>query len=123
LHTDLEELRKLGYDVEAAIGPKFSFVTFRKFPLPEGLFTARFTDLLVIVPAPYPKAALDMFYIQPDIMLRRGFLPKASDVLHSLNQRIWRRISWHRNTAWGPRDDLLTYIEFCRQRFIEVINE
>jgi hypothetical protein len=120
LLEDAEVLRASHLQISlAAEGPRV-FATFAAFPLPSHRFNKPRTDLLVIVPLPYPEAKLDMFYVEPDLMLLNGSIPRGAEVIEPHMGRNWRRFSWHTNT-WNPAvDDLASHVGMIEQRLREV---
>ena len=65
-------------------------------------------DLLIRVPAGYPMAALDMFYVDPPLRLHSGGYPPQADHFESHGGRQWQRFSRHLNgTPWRPGVDCL----------------
>lgn len=116
LDEDLARLRDQGFDCEVLCsGPEVGIVI-RDVPLPEGVFSKSATDVLLKTTTLYPQSEMDMFWVDPDLVLASGAEPTASNLeLHF--GRSWRRFSWHRNCPWVPgRDDLLTHLEFARAR-------
>lgn len=71
-------------------------------------------DLLIRIPGGYPTAALDMFYVSPELKLRSGGVPTASEVREDHIGRNWQRFSRHMNSGlclWRPgRDSLKTFL-------------
>ena len=115
LLADLQKLRGLGYDTEQppVEAGNEALVVFPQFPVPQGKYNMSAVRLLVRVPLAYPNAGLDMFYTQPDFRLASGAPPQQSEVLETLAGAVWRRFSWHRNTAWMPgRDSIVNFVSF-----------
>lgn len=71
-------------------------------------------DLLIRIPGGYPTAALDMFYVSPELKLKGGGAPPASEVREDHIGRKWQRFSRHMNSGsclWRPgRDSLKTFL-------------
>jgi hypothetical protein len=120
LLEDAETLRASHLQLSlVADGPRV-YATFTEFPLPAKRFNKSLTDLLVIVPLPYPEAKLDMFYVEPDLTLSSGSIPRGAEVIESHVGRNWRRFSWH-TSIWNPAvDDLASHLGMIEQRLREV---
>ena len=124
LAADLSELRGMGYKVDAQERGNLTYAVFQDVELPKGVFNHTTTEMLVLVPPPYPAGAMDMFYTRPDLMLAKGTVPKQAEVMEQHLDRQWRRFSWHYNRPWNPAvDDLLTHVSFCEQRLAEAAHE
>jgi hypothetical protein len=63
-------------------------------------------DVLVKIPAAYPLAALDMFWVCPQIRLAGGTLPPSADCFELHEGRQWQRFSRHLQ-GWRPGVDSL----------------
>jgi Prokaryotic E2 family E len=70
----------------------------------------------VIVPAGYPHAHPDCFYVESDVMLASGAQPSNS-ALQALGSNTYRWFSWHLGTWDGSRDELLQFVRSCQARF------
>lgn len=67
-------------------------------------------DLLIQVPATYPMAALDMFYVFPALKLKNGATPPAAEAIADFLGRSWQRFSRHM-TVWRPGvDSIKTFL-------------
>lgn len=76
--------------------------------------------ILITVPATYPLAGLDAFYLELPFGHSSGSIPYQQQVAN-LDGRTWALISWHyaSNKQWEPRhDDLASHIEHCRGFFL-----
>lgn len=60
------------------------------------------TDLLIKIPAGYPMAGLDMFYVDPPLKLRSGTYPQAAESFEEHAGRRWQRFSRHLNDPASP---------------------
>jgi hypothetical protein len=115
LDSDVERLRELGIAVEILIAPPEIGVVAR-IALSEGYNTSH-TDLLLKTTTVYPASAMDMFWVDPSLLLASGAVPQAGESMEVHFGRNWRRYSWHRNVEWVPgRDDLLSHFEFAMAR-------
>lgn len=97
------EARGISYHVVAENGQ--SAVILQGYPIPAGKYGCTSADILILLPAGYPDALVDMFYCDPWLQLsatRR--YPNAADVPHSFSGRNWQRWSRH-SDAWRPGID------------------
>jgi hypothetical protein len=63
-------------------------------------------DVMIRVPTGYPMAALDMFYVSPELKLKDGSHPPAANVFEEHCGRRWQRFSRHLNAVpWRPGVD------------------
>lgn len=116
LAEDAKLLQASGRPVELVRDGQHIFAKFPGFRLPPARFNRPRTDLLVIVPLPYPEAKLDMFYTEPDLTLANGGIPRGAETIEMHVGRNWRRFSWHTST-WDPAvDDLLSHVGMIEQR-------
>jgi Prokaryotic E2 family E len=120
LVDDAESLRQTHYSLDLKPESSRVYAEFHGFRLPKNRFNKGRTELLVVVPLPYPDAKIDMFYTEPDLSLINGGVPKGAEVIESHLGRNWRRFSWHTN-SWNPAvDDLASHVSFIEQRLHEV---
>lgn len=116
LDEDLGRLREQGLDYDLLFAQPEIGIVVRQVPLPSGVFSKPATDMLLKTTVLYPQSEMDMFWVEPDLVLASGAEPAASNAEVHFG-RTWRRFSWHRNCPWVPgRDDLLTHLEFARAR-------
>ena len=86
--------------------------------LPEG-YAPPEVDLMILVPADYPTAQLDMFYFDPEVSRKDG-LPINALSLESHFQKQWQR--WSRHYEWCPgKDSIATHITNMRNVLQEEI--
>ncbi len=117
LDQDIQRLRDVGHQVEVFVDAGQVGVVVVGFRLPAGAYNKERTDLLLRTDAQYPQSAMDMFWVDEDLVLGDGRVPTAADSMEAHFERTWRRYSWHRNAAWIPgRDDLVSHLEFCTAR-------
>lgn len=63
-------------------------------------------DVMIQIPTAYPMAALDMFYVSPELKLKSGGHPPAANVFEDHCGRRWQRFSRHLNSVpWRPGFD------------------
>jgi hypothetical protein len=114
LEKELEELRR-EHSINVVENGDTIFLIFPSFVLSDG-FRVTAADLLLQVPRSYPDAGLDMFWLEPTVLLANGQCPQNADLIESYVNRQWRRFSWHRQ-GWNPAvDNLHGYLEFVRYR-------
>jgi Prokaryotic E2 family E len=79
-----------------------------------GNYKPRNADILIIVPAGYPNAQLDMFWVCPEIYFKNGSAPDRTGHRESFHGRTWQR--WSRHGSWrGGIDNLRTFISSIRK--------
>jgi hypothetical protein len=79
-------------------------------------YTPRKANLLIILPAGYPNANLDMFWTQPVVMLANGSWPTRADNHATYDGVSWQRWSRHFQTPWRQGvDNLRTFIATIRR--------
>ncbi|MCL5006684.1 MAG: hypothetical protein M1153_00845 [Patescibacteria group bacterium] len=84
----------------------------KNFSFPEA-YAPTIADLLIILPAGYPNAALDMFWTRPDVKLASGSFPEKSDVHKDYRGESWQRWSrhFHAECPWRVgKDNIRTFI-------------
>ncbi len=98
-------IERVGQDVHVMIDD---------FPLPPA-YTPRSATMLIILPAGYPNANLDMFRTIPDVKLANGSWPARADVRETHAGVSWQRWSRHFSTAWRQGvDNLRTFVASIR---------
>jgi hypothetical protein len=112
LETDLEQLRNQGFTVvphrEPPTGNQI-FVVFEDYPLPNG-WNKEKTKLLLITDISYPNSKIDMFWVDNDIRLANGMIPRAGGSFETYLGQMWHRFSWHVQ-KWNPAiDNIITYL-------------
>jgi hypothetical protein len=85
--------------VEESAGGRL-FVVIEAMPLPPAVFNRGHTDVLYIAEANYPFSAMDMFWVEPDLLRADGTIPANAEVIEEYLGRSWRRFSWHRQGVW-----------------------
>lgn len=95
-------------------------VVIKDFPFP-GYVPAN-ADLLVILPAGYPNANVDMFFTIPDVKLANGAWPKACEGHPNHAGRVWQQWSRHIGDNWRQGvDNLRTYITTIKREIAKGI--
>lgn len=112
LEADISALKEQGFNVSAcrdqSKGNRF-FVLFEHYPLPRG-WNKEETSLLLITDVSYPNSKLDMFWVDPDLLLQGNKVPQAGNSIETYMNRRWRRFSWHVR-KWNPAvDNVRSYL-------------
>jgi hypothetical protein len=117
--VDLSHLTKRGFKYSTYTEGNLALLVIENYQLPSG-YTPQTIDLLIQIPADYPDAALDMWWVYPHVQFERtgaeptntteraafaGFTPESG--------RLWQRFSRHPQWRLGV-DDLRTYIASIR---------
>lgn len=92
------EARGIAYEVLIEGGQ--AAVILKNYQVPAGKFDHEAVDVLILLPAGYPDAVVDMFYCSPWLTLTStGGFPNAANVHHAFAGRDWQRWSRH-NYSW-----------------------
>lgn len=86
-----------------------------KYQLPSGYAIGE-TDLLLRLPAGFPDARPDMFWVAPAATYGNGGMPPGSEQREDYLGRSWQRWSRHlTDRDWRPGvDNLRSYLRFVR---------
>lgn len=119
LEDDENYLKEKDYQYEVHPQTNGSmWLVIKDFPLPPK-FTSSSADLLVIIPASYPNAEMDMFWLYPDAKLAgTNRYPINADQHQDFLGKKWQLFSRHYITQkWRTGvDSLVThlrYVENC----------
>lgn len=121
----IEVLRKHAEEFTAATGVVIElrqeasriFVLLKKVHIPGSVFRVPASDMLFIADLMYPLSAMDMFWVEPEVVRSDGAVPQNADAIESYLGRQWRRFSWHRNGVWNPAGNpLLDHYAFAECR-------
>lgn len=113
--TDRDFLAAKGYNFNAKRVGADVHVIIDDFQFPSA-YTPRVAKLLIILPAGYPNANLDMFRTVPDVKLTNGAWPQRADVREVHDGVSWQRWSRHFNSAWRQGiDNIQTFIASIRR--------
>ena len=85
-----------------------TLIIFPDYDFPEA-YQPRQPSLLIIVPAGYPNAKLDMFWTHPDVKRADGKWPTSSEHHQDYQGKSWQRWSRHINWRSGI-DNLRTFM-------------
>lgn len=103
--SDVDFLISKGYDFEVHQMGEGAHVIIKAFSFP--LYEPLQADMLIILPAGYPNAKLDMFWTYPDVKLKDGRWPAAAEHHQDYHGKSWQRWSRHIQREWRPGVDSL----------------
>ena len=117
--VDRKHLEALGYRFSAYQEGELTLLVIHEYELPDG-YTPRTVDLLLQIPRDYPDAALDMWWVSPEVRFERtNGRPANTDVFQTFAgfmpepARQWQRFSRHPQWRLGV-DDLRSYLASLR---------
>lgn len=119
LLVDVDALKMRGFDIEHVEKDGKIYLEFKKFPVPDGIYRVKETNLLIFTGPHYPYTSFDMFWTDPSLVMNDGSAPKQAEVREMHLGKEWRRFSYHpyQNVAWNPSDDnLAKYVAYVQQR-------
>ena len=113
---DRDFLREKEYDFLIIPESGTTHLVIKNFSFPEP-YNPRVADILIIIPAGYPNAALDMFWTRPDVKLVNGSWPTAADQPAVFRNETWQRWSRHFTHApWRPGvDNVRTFLAVIKK--------
>jgi Prokaryotic E2 family E len=123
LVNEIAELLKLSYQIETEIVANRIYIIFKDFLLPDG-FNIKKTDLLVWTGINYPSCAFDMFWVNKDLLLFGGAIPKSAQSIEIHLNKKWRRFSIHpyNYKPWNPSVDSLNgFLSYINKRLNQPI--
>jgi|SRR6185437_13799915 len=110
---DRDFLQEKGYVYSISFISGTIYLIIKDFDFPEH-YAPQKADLLILLPAGYPNAALDMFRTNPDIKLLNGAWPAASEPHEMHLEKSWQ--TWSRHITWRSGiDSLRTFISAVRK--------
>src|SRR4051812_10817748 len=78
LEDDEAYLREKAHDWQLEPDGNGAYLIIRNYPISAAVFDREKVDLMIRIPAGYNNAALDMFYVDPELKLRKtGAHPEA----------------------------------------------
>src|SRR6266545_1938847 len=84
------------YDWQLVPDGNGACLVIRQYPVSAAVFDRATVDLMIRIPAGYNNAKLDMFYVDPELKLRKtGAYPEAAHVFENHCDRRWQRFSRH----------------------------
>lgn len=112
---DEQFLLAQGWDFETGVDGGLINLTIRGYDLPPG-YDAQKADLLLRLPAGFPDARPDMFWLCPPVAFEVGGQPAGSEQREQYEGRTWQRWSRHLSDGdWRPGvDSLQSYLRFVR---------
>ena len=114
LQEHIEQLRSQGYNIETKEDSEICII-FNEYKIPSNIWTLDKVNLLVVTHPTYPNAKMDMFWVDPPIVLKSGAQPQAVSVETRCGGN-WQRFSWHVQN-WNPaHDNLITYLNVVDDR-------
>ena|SRR5438093_2137987 len=119
LVDDVDEFKRIT-GLGADVIPEGSriLVRIKQAPLPAKRFRVDRTDVLFITDFQYRMSAMDMFWVDLDVVHPDGRVPQSADATENHLGRPWRRFSWHRNGIWDPsRNGVLDHYAFVESRW------
>lgn len=120
LELQFEQLQEKYEATKTDPGNGTYVVTLHNVPLPPG-WNRPTTDVAFVVPAGYPQAAPDTFYVNPGLALAHGGVPQntgQNPVPGVAPDWLW--FSWHPQSWNANRDNLSTYANVVRRRLAEI---
>lgn len=118
IERDTERLRADFPDL--IVGNNNEYIVLPSFVLPQDLFNAECSRLLVVIPPTYPTAPPDNFYISWGLTLKDSGEINSYSGPTELYGESWGTFSFHSNGGWDTkRDSLLTFITAIRIRLHE----
>src|SRR5713226_9163514 len=117
---EIDELRGDGCSVDLTEAEGWANAVFHRYPVPPG-YNRTATELLVRLPMSYPNGRPDMFWTDPDLLLRDGLGPQSGELIESALGKQWRRFSWHPQNSNPAVDNVRTYLEFVNSRLRKAV--
>jgi hypothetical protein len=112
---DRDFLAEKGFNYTATDVGNSILVVLKEFAFPEA-YNPRTADLLIVLPAGYPNANVDMFYTCPDVKLASGSWPLNCDGRVNYCGQEWQQWSRHFKVQWRQGvDSLRTFIASIRR--------
>lgn len=112
--SDREYLKDKGYNYDICHnGAENHFI------LKDALISAKYkpnqVDILIKIPAGYPDAPLDMFWIFPEVKFLDGTAPAQTQIAEIIYGKNWQRWSRHPNWRLG--------VDSLRSFLVTIMNE
>lgn len=117
LQQEVAELIKAGHliEMEEEESTTRVYIIFKGFELLPGQYNVTTTDLMVFTTTQYPSSCFDMFWVDKDLTLANGNIPKSAESIENYLSRQWRRFSIHpyQKKPWNPNEDCMTSYLTC----------
>lgn len=107
---DIEFLDEKGHTYKITPSDGMIYLVIENFKFPEQHYTPTSASLLIQIPAGYPNAKLDMFFVHPEIKLLNGSQPDKADQILDWDNKRWQRWSRHLDEWRAGKDNLRTYL-------------
>jgi hypothetical protein len=112
--ADQEFLVSGGFDFEVIPDGQMFSLIIKGYRLPAG-YDREEVDLLLRLPAGFPDAPPDMFWMAPVVAYQDGSIPPQTELREDHHGRTWQRWSRHLTIAWRPGiDSLQSYLRLIR---------
>ncbi len=112
---DREFLVEKGFKFSARRFDSEVHVILHDFEFPEA-YLPRTSDVLIVLPAGYPNANLDMFRTRPDVKLANGSWPDRAEPHVTYGNESWQQWSRHFKNPWRQGiDNLRTFVTSIRR--------
>lgn len=114
IESDRAYLGARGFRYDVAVEGGMVCLIIYDYRLPAG-YNRGVTDLLLRLPAGFPTAAPDMWWMDPEVLYGNGRVPAATQHREQIRGRIWQRWSRHLAISWRPgTDSLQTYLRLIQ---------
>jgi hypothetical protein len=117
---EVERLAKTGVDIHLLDVSGQCYALVRDIEAPSPPWNSSRYDILIAIPAVYPDAALDAFYLSLPYTFHDSTHPRVNGATISVENRQWQLTSWHYPDGKPWRrglDDLDSHITHCRGFF------
>lgn len=125
LEVDEEHLDSLGLVWETRVEGKFRWLIIHGYAVPQG-YTVSSTTLALHLPASYPEAQIDMFYVNPPLQLASGGAIAATDSSQVIGNTSFQRWSRHRGagSVWNPlKDNVITHLALVESAIAKEVGQ
>ncbi|MCS4092640.1 multiubiquitin domain-containing protein [Rhizobium sp. BK176] len=123
--VDEEYLDSLGLLWETRVDGKFRWLIIRGYTVPQG-YTVSSTTLALHLPASYPEAQIDMFYVNPPLQLASGGAIAATESSQAIGNTSFQRWSRHRGagSVWNPlKDNVITHLALVESAIAKEVGQ
>jgi len=120
IKIEVENLMHNGMDIQLLDMPGQCYALVKNMEAPVPPWDKDKYDILIVIPAAYPDAALDAFYISLPYTFNGGNHPRVNGGTVEIEDRQWQLTSWHYpdGKPWRRgHDDLDSHITHCRGFF------